>query len=158
MSFYFVGPVGGGATSLDRAVRAWTCRNPLWNQRACHPDSASDEPLSWLFSPYQQYRRSEAFEVAESLVADPEVVAALRALDSPPGQAIEKAVLSQFMPPADAELLTKALGAALQYVTDQSKPLWKRTDVLLGVGAAVAILVVVAIIARHGPSGSPGAA
>ena len=154
MSLYFLDG-GGMPPSLDPALRSWLSGHLSWHLRQVPTGAVDMSSLAWLFPPPAEYRRAEAREVAEALLADPNVEAALRALGSPAAQHIETAVASQYMPPADAQLLTEGLHLALRYVTNQSNPLWKRADVLIGVGAAVALVIVLIVVARHRGGGTP---
>ena len=54
-----------------------------------------------------------------------------------------RAVAAEF----DAKLLAEALHLALEYVTDQTKPLWMRTDALVGIGVTTILLVVIVVVA-----------
>jgi len=149
MSLYFLDN-GGVPQSLDGALSCWRSHRPYWHLREV-PDEPDDlGTLRWLLPRVPTYRRAEVQEIAEALVADPKIEAALKAMDSPVAKQIEYAVASQFFSPADAQLLTEGLHLALKYVMDRSKPLWKRADVLMGVGAALLLVVVIVLIVRRG--------
>lgn len=143
---YFIG--GAGAElNLDWTLRSWLSSRPLWALREV-PGAGSDPSfLPWLFPAGHQARRAVAREVAEELLLDPKVEGALRALESPVGQHIEYAVMAQVLSSVDAKLLAEALHLALEYVTDQTKPLWMRTDALVGIGVTTILLVVIVVVA-----------
>lgn len=152
MTLYFLD--GGSIPQpLDGVLRSWRSHSPYWHLRQIANEPSDPGTLPWLFPEVPTYRRAEVREVAEALVADPKVEAALKVIDSPIASHIEFAVASQFLPPADAQLLTEALRLALKYVTDPTKPLWKRADVLVGVGVTLLIVIVVVVATRHAKGG-----
>ena len=78
---YFVGD--GRGPGLRQPLQHWVYRHPNW------ASAVSTDEGGW--------RRSTAQEVAEQLVQDPTLQEVLGALTSPLGQAIDEAVLSQWM-------------------------------------------------------------
>jgi hypothetical protein len=94
--------------------------------------------------------------VAEQLVQDPAVQEILGALTSGLGEAIEEAVLSQWMDPIDAQLMTSALTRAGRIITNQNVPVWKRGEVLLGAAGVIVVvcLIALAVHRAHEQSGN----
>lgn len=131
--FYFV--PGQGDTSIRPALQQWTYRHPSWNVRLSQAEG--------------QLRRSRAEEVATELVEDQTFLRALGVFTSSPGQAVERAVLSQWMTPSDAQLMTVALTQALKTIRNQNVPPWKRGEVLIGVVIAVVVVGLVVLAVRE---------
>jgi len=119
---YFVG--GGGNEPLHWATQRWTTAHPSWANTGSLLDGT--------------YRRSRVNEVAAAIVQDQVFRDFLGTLQSPIGQAVERAALAQWMPAPDAALMTAALTQALKVIRDQNLPVWQRADVL--VGACLALI------------------
>jgi hypothetical protein len=107
--------------------------------------TAGDDQFAsgWIFTLGPSPRSATAEEVAAELVDNPAVREALGLLESPAGQALEEAVARVYLPGWEAELLTDALTIAWKTVLDQNRPVWQRTEVLIG---ALLLLGVVGLI------------
>ena len=132
---YFVG--GGGNEPLRWATQRWTRAHTSW--------ASKGSPLDGT------YRRSSVKEVAAAIVQDQTFRDFLGTLQSPIGQAVERAALAQWMPAPDAALMTAALTRAWKVTRDQNLPVWQRADVLVGacLGLIVLGLIVFTIRKSH---------
>ena len=137
---YFTGD--GRGAGLRQPLQQWIYRHPNWT--------------SALSSAEGRLRRSTAQEVAEQLVQDPAVQEILGALTSGLGEAIEEAVLSQWMDPIDAQLMTSALTRAGRIITNQNVPVWKRGEVLLGAAGVIVVVCLIALVVHHAHEQSGG--
>lgn len=120
---------------LKAPLQAWMRRHSGW-------------ALRWD-QEQQGWRNSTTEEVVAALVEDPTFQQVLAGLSSPVGQALEKAVLSQWMTPAEAALMTDALTKAWKYVRNQTVPIWKRSEVIVGALIVVAVIVGGIVVVRH---------
>lgn len=134
---YFVG--GAGGSKLGPPLQQWVYRNPYWMHVSVAPGTV---------------RRSSAREVAARLVDDTALKEALGALTSPVGQAIEEAALSQWMDPVDAQLMTAALTQAFKIIRNQNVPVWRRTEVLIGVTLLIVVVGGIVVIAHRSKQAS----
>jgi hypothetical protein len=125
-------------------IRQWIARHPTWYLRAVPPDAGS---APWGFS-RPLSRQATVAEVATEIVNDPQLGQALAFLESPPGQAIEKAITGLWLAPWQATLLTGALTQAWRIVLDQNRPWWQRFDVLCGALAGVAFIGLMVMMSR----------
>lgn len=130
---YFTGD--GRGSSLSQPLQQWVYRHPSWTSIPATAEGPT--------------RRRTALEVAERLVEDPELLAVLGALQSPVGQAIEEAVLKQWMDPVDAQLMTAAVTRAARIIRNQNVPVWQRGEVLLGAAGLIVVVCVIAAIVHH---------
>ncbi len=140
---YLQQPDNGPSTDLRFAVRQWIARHPSWHLR----QEANAGCAQWglLLPPT---RRATADEIAIEIVNDSQLREVLMFLESPPGQAVEKAVAGLWLSPWQAALLTAALTQAWKIVLDRNRPWWQRFDVLVGVLAGFAFLGLIVIASR----------
>lgn len=127
---------GQQMSDLHWEVRQWIARHATWHLRALPPET---ESAPWGFS-LPLYRRATADEIAMEIVNDPRLRQALAFLESPTGEAIEKAITGLWLSPWQATLLAAALTQAWKIVLDQNRPWWQRLDVLVGTLAGIAFI------------------
>jgi hypothetical protein len=120
-------------------LRAWLRSNANWYMRQDRQEENDTQfVIFWTMPPLRQ---ASVDEIAADIVNDPGLREALGFLASGEGQVIEDAVMQSWLPNWQAQLLTAALTRAWQIVLDQQRPIWQRTEVLVGVGVgAVALL------------------
>jgi hypothetical protein len=125
-------------TDLAGHLRTWLHYNSGWYLRQDQPDDDDQFAIFWTPPPL---RHASPEEIAADIVNDPALREALGFLTSRDGQLIEDAVLQQWLSDSEAQLLTGALTQAWQIVLNQNRPVWQRTEVLVGVGVgAIALL------------------
>lgn len=127
---------------LAHTLHAWLARNRyVWSMRY-------DEDSAYYLSHYALTPRfATVDEVADLLLADPAVHAALAVLSSPTAHTIELAVAREYLRPVEAQLLVSALQRAATIAIDERRPAWQRRDALGVVALAVAAAVAVAMLA-----------
>lgn len=141
---YLQQPDNARTTDLRSAVRQWTSRQPSWYLREATVDTGCAQ---WgVFLPPS--RQATAGEIAIEIVNDPQLRQALAFLESPPGQAVEKAVAGLWLSPWQAALLTAALTEAWKIVLDQNRPWWQRFDVLIGTLASIVFIGLLITVSR----------
>jgi hypothetical protein len=127
---------GQQGNDLRGEVQHWLAHHPEWYLRQM--PSQTQYP-SWEY--WQSLNRwATAQEIATEIVNDPRLRRTLTFLESPPGQAIEKAIAAQWLTPLQATLLTTALNQAWKTVLDQNRPWWQRFEVLVGVAAGIGFI------------------
>ena len=139
-------PPGGGAPDLGAVLRSWIARSAGWDQRG-DAFGGSTEQVDVCYSSYPVTRPASFDEVAAALVDDPTVLAGLRALDSPPGRAVEHALARMYLPAWQADLLVAAVDEAWRIARDQNRPAWQRAEVLVAAFVIIGIVVVVGLYA-----------
>jgi hypothetical protein len=121
--------------ALTGRLRTWLQSNPNWHLRQHGPEENDTQFASFWTMP--ALRRATADEIAADVVNDAALHEALGSLASRDGQIIEDAVMRLWLPAWQAQLLTAALTRAWQVVLDQNRPVWQRTEVLVGAGVGV---------------------
>jgi hypothetical protein len=124
---------------LAGLLRTWLQSNPSWSVRQDWLE-ADDAPFAIFWAP-PALRQASVDEIAADVVNDATLREALGFLASRDGQIIEDAVMKLWLPGWQAQLLTAALTSAWQTVLDQNRPVWQRTEVLVGAGAGVIALL-----------------
>jgi hypothetical protein len=126
--------------AMTSLLRAWLRSDSGWYLRQDRPEENDTQFATFWTTP--ALRQASAEEIAGSIVNDPGLREALGFLASGEGQTIEDAVMHLWLPDWQAQLLTAALTHAWQIVLDQNRPIWQRTEVLVGAGiGAVALLL-----------------
>lgn len=125
--------------AMTALLRTWLRANSSWHMRRDQPeDNDTQFAIFWLMP---ALRQASADEIAADILNDPALREALGFLSSGEGQVIEDVVMQLWLPDWQAQLLTTALTRAWQTVLDQNRPIWQRTEVLVGAGiGAVALL------------------
>jgi hypothetical protein len=125
--------------ALTGLLRTWLQASSNWYLRQDWPEENDTQFATFWLMP--AWRQASADEIAADILNDPALHEALRFLTSREGQVIEEAVMQLWLPGWQAQLLTVALTRAWQTVLDQNRPVWQRTEVLVGAGiGAVALL------------------
>ncbi len=127
---------GDGESDLCGVVRWWLVSRPSWHLRM---DQVGDQGLGLYFA-RNVHRSATVEEVADALLNDPQVRAALGALSSPAGIAIEQMILRLVLPDWQARLLAEGLARAWKVVLDENRPAWQRGEVLVGTVVVVGLL------------------
>jgi hypothetical protein len=137
MGMYLVAPPG--SPGLEASVRTWLANNPGWHRRP--PVASLGQPIDlgypFLDGSYAVGQRANASAVAEAIVDDPYLERLLSGLVSPTSQELEQAVLAQYLPRWQAQLLSEALVLALKTVRD------RRRTALIRLGVLVVVVGVV---------------
>jgi hypothetical protein len=130
--------------SLTSVLRTWMQSNPNWCMRPDGPDENDAQFAIFWTMPY--LRQASVGEIAADVINDPKLREAIGFLASRDGQLIEDAVLHLWLPGWQAQLLTEALTLVWQTVLDENRPIWQRTEVLVGAGlGAVALIALVSL-------------
>jgi hypothetical protein len=128
--------------SLTGLLRTWLQSSPSWYMRQDRPEE-NDTQFA-IFWTMPSLRQASVEEIATDVVNDPALREALGFLASRDGQVIEDAVLHLWLPGWQAQLLTAALTRAWQTVLDENRPIWQRTEVLVGAGLGAVALIALA--------------
>jgi hypothetical protein len=127
--------------ALTGLLRVWLRSNSTWHTRQDWPEEDDTQVAVFWLMPMPTLRQASADEIAADILNDPALREALGFLASGEGQAIEDAVIQLWLPGWQAQLLTTALTRAWKTVLDQNRPIWQRTEVLVGASiGAVALL------------------
>jgi hypothetical protein len=127
--------------ALTGLLRVWLRSNSSWHMRQDWPEEDDTQFAVYWLMPVPTLRQASADEIAADILNDPALREALGFLASAEGQTIEDAVMRLWLPGWQAQLLTAALTRAWQTVLNQNRPIWQRTEVLVGASiGAVALL------------------
>lgn len=140
----------GEPLSLTEAVRRWALCAPNWPIRWETEQPSELQP--YFIPPNTWVRTATAEDVAQSLLNDPDVQAALAALASPVGEAIEQAVASAVLPEDQAKLLAEALTVAWEIAGKKQWPAWLR--VTAAAGGVILLGVLIVLLYRQFGGGS----
>lgn len=132
--------------ALTGVLRTWMQSSPSWYLRQDRPDD-NDTQFA-IFWTIPSMRQASVDEIATDIINDPGLREALGFLASRDGQVIEDAVLGLWLSGWQAQLLTAALTQAWRTVLDENRPIWQRTEVLLGAGLGVIALIALASLGR----------